>query len=263
MKDLLFIDVDGTLIDSESGKLDISDRTREGLRRFQENGGKFFITTGRSYGFLPQQVVDLNADGYVLCAGAFVTIDREILRNEIFPMDKVRAFYDKLKDINTLTFIECGFVTYSNKRNDSYTEEFMEKFCIRKEVIEQIDTLEGKEINKISVTYRNMDDMHLNNDIRKLGFTVLPQPQEDSVDITLPKSTKKDGIETIVEHFNHKEYRVIAIGDSYNDIEMIEYADIGVAMGNAVDKLKSVANLVTENVENDGVYMAMKKLELI
>ena len=55
----------------------------------------------------------------------------------------------------------------------------------------------------------------------------------------------------------------IAIGDSGNDFNMIKTAHIGVAMGNATDRIKSIADMITDDIDNDGIYTAFKRLELI
>ena len=56
---------------------------------------------------------------------------------------------------------------------------------------------------------------------------------------------------------------MIAIGDGFNDITMIEYAGIGIAMGNSSDNVKEKADFVTDRIENDGLYKAFVKLGLI
>jgi hypothetical protein len=56
---------------------------------------------------------------------------------------------------------------------------------------------------------------------------------------------------------------MIAFGDGANDIDMLEYAGIGVAMGNASDIAKASADMVTERIDADGIYLALKKIGLI
>ena len=56
---------------------------------------------------------------------------------------------------------------------------------------------------------------------------------------------------------------VMAFGDSDNDIGMLKYADIGIAMGNASDNLKAVADMISEHVDDEGFMKAFKKLQLI
>ena len=76
-------------------------------------------------------------------------------------------------------------------------------------------------------------------------------------------SQKAVGIEKLVERINRNIDDTIAFGDGRNDIEMLETVKIGVAMGNAVDEAKAVANYETDRIENDGIVKALKHFELI
>ena len=75
--------------------------------------------------------------------------------------------------------------------------------------------------------------------------------------------TKASGIEKFMEIVGAPLCDTIAFGDSGNDFEMIEFANIGVAMGNASDDVKALADLVTTDVNDDGIYNAFVKLGLI
>ena len=75
--------------------------------------------------------------------------------------------------------------------------------------------------------------------------------------------SKAVGIEKLVERINRNIDDTIAFGDGRNDIEMLETVNIGVAMGNAVDEAKAVANYETDRIENDGIVKALKHFELI
>ena len=84
-----------------------------------------------------------------------------------------------------------------------------------------------------------------------------------SFDLTLKGVSKAVGIEKLVERINRNIDDTIAFGDGRNDIEMLETVKIGVAMGNAVDEAKAVANYETDRIENDGIVKALKHFELI
>ena len=71
--------------------------------------------------------------------------------------------------------------------------------------------------------------------------------------------SKTSAIEILMRKFNIQKSEIIAVGDNYNDIDMIEFAGIGVAMGNAPDKVKQYADYVTLSNDNDGVAEAIKK----
>ena len=79
------------------------------------------------------------------------------------------------------------------------------------------------------------------------------------MEILDPKATKGESVKELAEHLNIKQEEVMAIGDNENDLSMIEYAGLGVAMGNAVDSVKSIANKITKTNDEDGVAYAINE----
>jgi hydroxymethylpyrimidine pyrophosphatase-like HAD family hydrolase len=74
---------------------------------------------------------------------------------------------------------------------------------------------------------------------------------------------KASGMRVLGDYLNCTSEDMIAFGDGANDIDMLEYAGIGVAMGNASDIAKASADMVTERIDADGIYLALKKIGLI
>lgn len=261
---LLFFDVDGTLLEFSKGIRDISPELKAALAKIHANGDKYFICTGRSHGGLPSSILEMGADGYSLCAGAFVTVNAELVRNAHFSQATLDFILQRLGQFETLQYLECGLRLYTNHYGTPASKLFNEKFGIRETNLEPLAQIRGLEVNKISVTFKNMADIDCMEDFADHGITVLVQPSPDSFDITLAGSTKRDGIKAVKEYLGYpKNSKVYAFGDNYNDIEMIEYADVGVAMGNGPQDLKYKADYITKNVEDDGVLFALKELGLI
>jgi hydroxymethylpyrimidine pyrophosphatase-like HAD family hydrolase len=71
------------------------------------------------------------------------------------------------------------------------------------------------------------------------------------------------GIQRYLEMIGVTQEEIIAFGDGHNDAEMLRFAGIGVAMGNAEDDTKAVADFVTADIDDDGIYKALKHFELI
>ena len=76
-------------------------------------------------------------------------------------------------------------------------------------------------------------------------------------------SDKSTGIQALLKHMGWEDDGYTAFGDSLNDMGMIQSATIGVAMGNAVDELKAVADFVTTDVGDDGIANGLRKLGYI
>ena len=86
---------------------------------------------------------------------------------------------------------------------------------------------------------------------------------EDGIDIISKDGGKANGIQKILEVYGFTKEEAIAFGDSDNDLEMLEFAGIGVAMGNAVESVKEVADYVTSHIDEDGIWNACKHFGLI
>ena len=261
---LLFFDVDGTLLDFSKGIRDISSELKTALDTIHAKGDQYFICTGRSHGGLPSSILEMGADGYSLCAGAFVRLYDKEIRNVHFSQATLDFILNRLNQFETLQYLECGLRLYTNHYGTPVSKHFNEEFGIRESNLEPLRVTQGLQVNKISVTFKNMADIDAMEDFADHGITVLVQPSPDSFDITLSGSTKRDGIKAVTEYLGDpKDAIVYAFGDNYNDIEMIEFADVGVAMGNGPQDLKNKADYITKNVEEDGVLFALKELGLI
>lgn len=80
----------------------------------------------------------------------------------------------------------------------------------------------------------------------------------------IPKGSKKSGgIDKIIAHYGIRLEETIAFGDGGNDIDMLQHAGIGIAMGNAADNVKTAADYVTTSVDNDGILNALKHFGII
>ena len=82
------------------------------------------------------------------------------------------------------------------------------------------------------------------------------------LEIMSMKASKSDAIHMLKDHFHVKQEEIMAFGDNFNDIDMIRYAGLGVAMGNAADEVKEVADYITLSNEEDGVAAAIEKFVL-
>lgn len=100
----------------------------------------------------------------------------------------------------------------------------------------------------------------------EMAFPMLKFPMFSGnvgADIVDKNTSKAVGIQALLTHYNLEWKDVIAFGDSMNDMEMIEAAGCGVAMGNAIEPLKQAADFVTRAVDEDGIWYGLQKLGLV
>ena len=83
------------------------------------------------------------------------------------------------------------------------------------------------------------------------------------MDILAEDGGKVSGIKEYIKRLGIDQSETMAFGDAENDIEMLEFAAIGVAMGNGKDEVKAVADYVTASVDEDGIEKALKHYDLI
>ena len=88
----------------------------------------------------------------------------------------------------------------------------------------------------------------------------LPRWHPYFTDIVSFDNSKARGMEAICHHYGIRQEETIAFGDGANDIEMLDWANIGIAMGNADEKVKKHADLITTDVDNEGIENAVNKL---
>lgn len=279
-KKFIFIDIDGTLFDHESNCIPQS--SLEALHQAKENGHALFICTGRPLPDVEEEYYRLPIDGLILSCGAHIMIDNKTIYHTQFPQKELKNL------INYMIDHKIGFSLEGLKRNylNHTAYDFFQSFFIEnsnenselaRALLKQRDMYPFSEIKeedyqqilKIAIfsdhdeikDCRNMIE-HLPNTLH--GF-LNERREEDLItgEISIKGINKATGIDCVLNYFNHDLKDTIAIGDSLNDLEMIEHAEIGICMGNGSPKLKEIADHITDNVNNHGLAKALKHFEII
>lgn len=263
MSKLLFFDIDGTLIECNLDIYSITENTRNALDRLKENGHDVFLATGRCKCFITEGVMNYPFSGYVTCNGAYVEYHGEPVYKAIIPSEAMKATMALSEQYDFNYYFESSDYIYVRDQNDERHQWFAKNWGMKPETV--IDDFDPETIE----TYIGMIVVNDKKDISPMVnalskyFDVQRHQSDYSFDLTLKGVSKAVGIEKLVERINRNIDDTIAFGDGRNDIEMLETVKIGVAMGNAVDEAKAVANYETDRIENDGIVKALKHFELI
>ena len=243
-----FIDLDGTIVDSVGR---ISPDVRDVFRKIRSSN-RVFVATGRPRADLG--VIDsLDIDGIISFSGAHIQVGDVVLRESCFLNDDCRSLELILNENEiqytkeTLDVIYATDKLFTGSCLDDYEPIAVRNFNnepVFKYTVYSLGKLDGKIVSQIiEAGYR----------IRYSG-----ELDRDSIyylyDITLSNVSKANGVDEILNYFDDDGSKTIGIGDSLNDIEMIRHCNIGVAMGNADEKLKQNADLVIDTVDNNGIY---------
>ncbi|MDD3797288.1 MAG: Cof-type HAD-IIB family hydrolase [Lachnospiraceae bacterium] len=277
-KKLIFLDIDGTISDF-CGTMPES--AREAFRKVKDNGHKLCVCTGRGKGEIYPWMLQMDFDGFICGAGAYAEWQREEIYANYMEPELLEALGSLFVKNNILCIFEgtrCNYVASAQEEmSDYFMEELRKRLGREKNVLPKpravADWSELTEVNKLS--YRNdglqKDEFHrlLNSSLQEkyrdkltlLDYSIAPG-EPLAGEIMMQGVHKAYGMELLLKHLGMKREDTIAVGDGMNDYEMLQFAGIGVAMGNAEEELKQVADRVTAPIQEDGLYLALKNLDL-
>lgn len=268
MKKLLFFDIDGTIVTEgiHSNERFIPQSLIDAVEQLRAKGHLCFINTGRAYSELDSSIRALPFDGCVCGCGTYILYQGKELFSKHIDYTLGNAILKDLEACRLEWLLEgCTYVYYSTSpyhtRIGTFHKEHkllipdsvriiapeqaknldFDKFCICLGEEHDFDTFYEKYQNILTFIDRGR------------GFYEI-MPQECS---------KASGIYFLETFFHIPREDTIAIGDSTNDLPMLEYAGYSIAMGNSSREILPVVDYVTDTVENNGIYQAMKHLKLI
>lgn len=247
----IFLDFDSTLSKHNT----VSEENCKTLKKVQELGHYVFISTGRNYqGIEPIASKFHNFSGYVSGLGSHIIMGDTVIHENFFSISDTRKSVEWFLENRIPAIITCVNRGYCvNPTKDllkDFTEipslEFFDENCKN----EQFQKIESHKIDWTEAELEFWDK--LGQYFIHVGYTEC-----------CPKgSSKSSAIKIVSDYLGIDIKNTIAIGDSANDIEMISFAGIGVAMGDAPDFVKECADFITTSYEEHGVSYALKKLIL-
>ena len=259
---MIFFDIDGTLLDEEMHI--VPESTVRSLRQARENGHLIFICTGRCKNIWPQEILDIGFDGIVGGCGTNIFYHgEELLHTSLDPVLQ-REIADDLTRLHIDGVLEGKEKTYF--RQDYWmpvVQGIHEENGIFSTQCQLFwETEEKLEFDKMALWFDESSDM--------AGFK---EKYEDRFDFILrdptfyeivPKGySKATGIEFLCRHLGIKREDTMGFGDSTNDMPMLEYTGISVAMGGGNPDIFPVVDYVTAPVMEDGIEKALKKYGMI
>lgn len=270
MSKILFFDIDGTLLDSKGL---IPDSARAAMIKARENGHQIVICSGRARFQMTDYILE-NTDGLIACAGALVEKGGKIIHQEFMPDETVRKIQKVLDEAGgevaymcekTLRFKQsCKDYIYDRYGRLGLDEERL-KIVVGDAFITEHPE-EFKDYKKVLYYQSNWPVAKVAKaleDICDVTATSFERGVDTSGEISVKGINKAYGMQKYIESQGFSVEDTIAFGDGPNDLDMIEFAHIGVVMGNGIDELKAVADMVTTDVDKDGIANAMRKLNLI
>ena len=269
---LLFLDIDGTL--TPPGRNDPPESAMEAIRVAQKAGHKVLLCSGRNYDML-RPVLALGFDGAVACGGGYVFVGDRVIYD--CPMT------EEQKEKALRLFAEGGVLRTIEAKDASYCDEGMGEFlqqssggnsellrwreALEKDLgIQPMKNYDGRPIYK--VVFMCSKPEQLEPAIRELEgeFYFLVQDLAGANclngELINRKFDKGTGIRAVCEAMGQSVEDTIGVGDSMNDLEMIQTVKTGVCMANGSPGLKKHSHLICPSVEEDGLAWAFRELGL-
>ena len=269
---MIGLDLDGTSLNDNG---EFSERTRQAFKKAHEKGIHVVIATGRAEFSLPKNISEIEGLEYVITSnGARVLRLSDgcvVYKNFISPQ-KVREIIEVLKSQNARAEMFANGKAYISRSEyygivsgDILTRSKGYVMATRNPIDDIYAHMIDWEdhIENISVNYPNNEAKHeCEKKLSELeGITVTSSFPLNN-EIGGASTSKADALEYLLQSFGLHKDNLMVCGDSRNDIAMIEHAGLGIAMENADDCVKDVADITTLSNEEDGVAYAIEKYAL-
>ncbi|MBQ2017835.1 MAG: Cof-type HAD-IIB family hydrolase [Alistipes sp.] len=253
----VFFDIDGTLVSFKSHT--VPESARRAIARLREQGVKVFIATGRLMKHVAI-VNDIEVDGYITVNGGYcITSAGEVIFESAFP----RATVERVIDLSEQYGFDLNVMTHQ----DMYVSSMGERVQKIASMINIMPTV--ADVRAIAATQPVVQMCpYISRELEQEIMPLLPDCVgsrwiETFMDLNVRGVDKSLGIQQVMGYYGLTMAEAMAFGDGGNDLPMVRDAAVGVAMGNACDELKAVADYITSSVDEDGVSRALEHFGLI
>lgn len=281
-KKIIFFDVDGTLVDVRPVREYIPESTIKAIQETRKKGNLCYLCTGRSLAEIYPYILDVGFDGIIGAGGGFVQIGHEMLYHKRVSHEDVHRVVDFFEKnhydyylesngglfasknlVNRLEHIFYGDIDHDSEARKKKREEpshFITSLIEHEEMYRD-------DVNKIC--FLEHDKIPFNEIVERFSdaFQVIectvPAFGEASGELSVAGVNKHTAIEALIHHLGINQEDTYAYGDGLNDVEMLNYVAHGIAVGNAKEGLKAIADEICDDIARDGIYKNMKEHGLI
>ncbi|WP_438468338.1 Cof-type HAD-IIB family hydrolase [Streptococcus pluranimalium] len=278
MSKIIFLDVDGTLVDYDNR---IPESAVKAIRLAREKGHKVYVCTGRSRAEMQPEIWDIGIDGMIGGNGSYVEDNEEVVMHQLISKEEARHIVDWLHSRGLEFYLESNNGLFASENFKEASRPVLREYSLRKgkteeEVKDQEaeDALHGliyggelyrDDLNKVSFILSDYQD-HLDSieEFPNLEAHTWGGRGETALfgDLGVKDLNKAHAVDVLLNHLGADRKDTIAFGDAKIDIPMLDYCQVGVSMGNGGPEILEMADMVTDDVEEDGLYNAFEELGL-
>lgn len=258
---LIAVDLDDTLLNSE---VKISEENKKVIQACLDQGIHFTFATGRMFRSAVNFAKELELTlPLITYQGALVkTTDNEEIQHHVIEEKVAKDLIDFLKNYDMQLNVYMNDTLYMEKIND-FGKEYVRISRIEHEIT---SFPEGLHTEPTKVLLAGQPELlaEIQDEAIKRYKDVLAitKSKDYFLEFGNPQAMKGLALKSLADSLGIKKEEVMAIGDGMNDFDMLQYAGLGVAVENAVEPVKEVADFVTASNDQDGVAKAIKKFVL-
>lgn len=273
----IFLDVDGTYV-NDRGVVPASARAAVAAAR--ANGHLVFLCTGRSLAELWDDIMSVGFDGVIAAAGGYVDVGGQVLLQRHFALEDVRHVVDFFDANGVEYYLEANAGLFGSPGVKPRLRQLLYGGITDEDVLAELERglgpfidslIDGQDVIRDDINKVSFLDSEVTLDTIRAEFggrlhviaTTVPQFGPHSGEISLAGITKSTAIELLITHEGIDRADTVAFGDGHNDLDMLEYVAVGIAMGNADPALVAVADGVTGTADEDGIATGFAELGLI
>ncbi|NLY87428.1 MAG: HAD family phosphatase [Clostridiales bacterium] len=269
---MIALDLDGTTFNSAA---QLSNRNKEVIEEAIRRGVEVIISTGRAFTSLPDSIKDIEGIKYAITSNGAHIIDLstgESIYSEYLSETAVRQVSDLTDKLDIQleiffegqAYIDEEYFNYIKEHGCAYRNTAYVLWS-RKPVHDikafMIDNI--SRIDNINICFYSLEALELaRGQVEAINEASITSSFKNNLEVGGPDTTKKNALVRLMDILGISRDELMACGDAPNDIQMIEYAKLGIAMGNAWGGTKEYADYVTGTNDEDGVAIAIEKFVL-
>ncbi|MDN4476709.1 HAD family hydrolase [Demequina sp. SYSU T00192] len=269
----IFLDVDGTY--AHHGR--VPEAHAEAVRAARRAGHLVLLCTGRPVSLLPEHITAAGFDGFIAGAGAYAILGDEVLLDTRFPAALAARAIEALDAHGALYFLEAPDATHARPATIEAMSAFLPRRSVHSDAEERgrrdvtsalrpSEELAGVEFGKITSVHAEVPLPEIaalvGPDVAVIPSSI-PDLGPGAGEMFLADVHKAVGIAAVVERLGLERAQVVAFGDGPNDLEMLEYAGVAVAIEGSDPELLDLADHVAGPPDREGLAAAFAELGLL
>lgn len=264
---MIGLDLDGTLLTSDKKLLPF---TRQVLTEAIERGIQVLMATGRPYTGIPEELRKLPGIRYALTSNGARILDTQTgkaLIEHLLPLESAKKALEILQKYDTLQEVYFEGQGYaeaekldriSRYHHNPHMWEYVRSSRKPVDSLPELIAREGRDMDKVQALFADMVELaQAWKELERCKELVLVSSLGYNIEINAAGVDKGIGLMELGELLGFCPEEIMACGDGDNDIQMLERAGIGVAMGNAEEKVKAAADYITETNDEEGAAKAI------